>query len=274
MQRKLLLPVAALLVLVPALGCGKIRARAELKKGNSLYQQESYTKALDQFTKGLELDPDATFAWRSVGLSALALYRPGDDTPQNLGYAETAINAFEKYLADYPDDEKIQEYLMTTYVNAKRYDDALTFIERQSKEKPEQAAKYQKYRVTILTQAGRLDQAFQAASQLPGQDKAESLYSIGVTAWDKAYRDPSLTFEERNRVVDMGLSALKQSLALKPDYFEATVYNGLLFREKAKLETDGTKRLEYEESARQWHQKALEMRKKQQQKAAQTPANA
>jgi tetratricopeptide (TPR) repeat protein len=268
----MLLPVAALLVLLPALGCGKVKARAELKKGNSLYQQESYTKALDQFKKGLELDPDATFAWRSVGLSALALYRPGDDTPQNVEYAETAINAFEKYLADYPDDVKIQEYLMTTYVNAKRYDDALTFIDDQSKAKPEQAAKYRKYRVTILTQAGRLDQAFQATEQLQGDEKAESLYSIGVTAWDKSYRDPSLDFEEKTRVVDMGLSALKQALAVKPNYFEAMAYYSLLFREKAKVELDEAKKAEYTATADQWRKKAMDLQKKSKDEAAKAAA--
>lgn len=272
MQRSLLLPVAAALVLLPALGCNKIQARAELKKGNGLYQQESYTKALAQFKKGLELDPDATFAWRSVGLSALALYRPGDDTPQNQEYAETAINGFERYLAAFPDDEKVQDYLMTTYVNAKRYDDALTFIEGKMKETPEQAGKFQKYRVTILTQAGRLDEAFQATAQLPGPDKAEALYTIGVTSWDKSYRDPSLNYEERTAVVERGVAALKQALDLKPDYFEAMAYYSLLFREKAKLELDEVKRAEYAATADKWLKKAVDLRKKTQDEAAKATA--
>src|SRR5215218_205064 len=99
MQRTLILPVAALLLL-PALGCGKVKARADLKKGNSYYQQEQYSRAMDYYQRGLELDPDATFAWRSLGLSALALYRPGDESPQNVKYGNTAIEAFEKYLAE------------------------------------------------------------------------------------------------------------------------------------------------------------------------------
>ena len=272
MQRTVLLPVAALLVLLPALGCGKLQARVELKKGNSFYSQEAYSKAVDQFKKGLELDPDATFAWRSLGLSALALYRPGDDSPQNIENAETAINAFEKYLADYPDDEKIEQYLMSTLVNAKKYDEALAFIDRRLKEKPEEAQKLQKYKVTILTQAGRLDQAFQLASGLQGQEQAEALYSIGVSAWDKAYRDPSITYEERISVVDMGLQSLKQALNLKKDYFEAMAYYSLLYREKAKAETDATKRLEYTATADDWLKKAIELRKKSQPKPQQTPA--
>jgi len=271
MQRTLILPVAALLIL-SATGCGKVQARADLKKGNSYYQQEQYSKALDSYQKGLELDPDATFAWRSVGLAALALYRPGDESPKNVGYASTAVDAFEKYLADYPDDEKIPEYLMSTYVNAKKYDDAIAFIDRRIQEKPEQAAKLQRAKITILTQAGRLDRAFKLIDELKGEERAQALYSIGVSAWDKVFHDPgTLDYESRGRLVDMGLDAIKKALEVKPDYFEAMVYYGLLFRQKAALETDPEQRLADEETARQWQQKALELRKKSQ--PAQAPAN-
>ena len=271
MQRTLILPVAVLLVL-PALGCNKVQARADLKKGNSYYQQEQYSRAMSYYQKGLDLDPDATFAWRSLGLSALALYRPGDDSPKNVEYANTAIDAFEKYLAEYPDDEKIPEYLMSTYVNAKKFDEALAFIDRRIQEKPETAPALQQAKVTILTQAGRLDQAFQLANQLKGEEKAQALYSIGVSAWDKVFHDPgTLDYESRGKLVDMGLDATKKALEIKKDYSEAMIYYGLLLRQKAALEMDGERRLAYEEEARQWQQKAIELRKKAQ--AAQAPAN-
>lgn len=271
MQRTLILPVAALLVLLPALGCGKVRARADLKRGNSYYSQEQYTRALDYYQKGLELDPDATFAWRSVGLSALALYRPGDETPKNVEYANTAIDAFEKYLADYPDDPKVPDYLMSTYVNAKKFDEALSFIDRRIQEKPEEAGKLNRTKVIILTQAGRLEQAFQLVGQLQGEEKAQALYTIGVSAWDKVFHDPgTLDYESRGKLVDMGLDAIKKALDVKPDYFEAMVYYGLLYRQKASLETDAEKRLQYEQTAADWQKKALDLRKKTQ--AAQAPA--
>jgi|SRR6185295_2742823 len=262
MQRTLILPLAALLIL-PALGCAKVQARAELKKGNSYYQQEQYSKAMDYYQKGLELDPDATFAWRSLGLAAIALYRPGDENPRNLEYANTAIDAFEKYLAEYPDDQKIPEYLMSTYVNAKKYDEALAFIDKRIQEKPEQAANLQRAKVTILTQAGRLDKAFQLANGLQGEQRAQALYSIGVSAWDKVFHDPgTLDYEGKGKLVDMGLDAIKKAMEAKKDYSEAMIYYGLLLRQKAALEMDPEKRLAEEEEARQWQQRAIELRKK------------
>lgn len=262
MQRLLILPVAALLVL-PAVGCGKIQARAELKKGNSYYQQEQYARALEYFKKGMELDPDATFAWRSVGLSALALYRPGDNDPKNTQYAETAVDAFEKYLADYPDDAKVEDYLLSTYVNARKFDEAIAFIDQRLTEKPEEAAKLNGYKVRILTQAGRLNQALQLANQVQGEERAVALYSIAVSAWDKSFHDPgTMAFEEKNQLVDMGLDAIKKSYELKKDSVETMVYYGLLLREKAKIELDGARRLALEDEARTWQQRAIEQRKK------------
>src|SRR5689334_16117075 len=149
-------PIALLLLAValPALaGCNKLQARVELKKGNEEYRNESYTKALEQFQKGLKLDPDATFAWRSVGLTALALYRPGDDSPKNVGYGKTATDAFEHYLLDYPNDKKVREYLLSTYVNSKRYDDALAYIDRRAQEAPSEIPDANKLKVNVLLQA-------------------------------------------------------------------------------------------------------------------------
>jgi tetratricopeptide (TPR) repeat protein len=273
MQRLLILPVAALLVL-PAVGCGKVQARAELKKGNSYYQQEQYARALDYFKRGMELDPDATFAWRSVGLSALALYRPGDNDPKNVQYAETAVDAFEKYLADYPDDTKVEDYLLSTYVNARKFDEAIAFIDQRMAEKPEEAAKLNGYKIRILTQAGRLNQAFQLAGQVPPEERAVALYSIAVSVWDKLFHDPgTMDFESKTQLANMGIDAIKKSYDLKKDSVETMVYYGLLLREKAKLETDGAARLALEDEARTWQQRAIEARKKAAAQPAPKPAN-
>ncbi|HSU82643.1 MAG TPA: tetratricopeptide repeat protein [Thermoanaerobaculia bacterium] len=275
MQRTLVVSVAALLVL-PLAGCGKIQARAELKKGNSYYTQEQYAKALDYYKQGLQHDPDATFAWRSVGYSALALYRPGDNDPKNQQYATTAIDAFEKYLAENPDDTKIEDYLMATYVNAEKYNEALSFIDRRIQERPAEAGKLEQARVNILTKADRLDEAFKMADKLQGADKAKTLYAIGSTAWDKVYHDPGkLDADGKTRLINLGLDALKQALAVDPNYVEAMVYNGLLYREKSKIDTDGAERLADETTAHDWTEKAkaaMAARKKAADQQAASPA--
>jgi tetratricopeptide (TPR) repeat protein len=263
--------VLALLLMAPVLvGCHKVQARVELKKGNAMYMNESYRGALVQYQKGLELDPDATFAWRSVGLSALALYHPGDESPQNRQYGDLAIQAFQKYLADYPDDQKVYDYMMATLVNAKRFDDALAYLAKEAQAKPNDP-NIQATRVRILIQAGKLQEAWQLAQQVPTASKAEALYSIGVSAWDKSYHDANIDHDTRAGIVDMGLKAMDEALKVKPDYFEAMTYYNLLYREKAKLETDANLRLQDTALADEWLKKAMEQRKKSMAKPAATP---
>lgn len=254
----------ALLLLAPVLGgCQKVRARAELKKGNQMYHEEAYREALAQYQKGLKMDPSATFAWRSVGLSALALYRPGDSSKANREMGELATKAFESYLVDYPDDQKVRDYLISTYVNTKKYDQALSYLEKQAQANPADAS-IQASRVRLLIESDRLPQAAEVARQMPkGQPKAESLYSIGVSTWDKSFHGADLPMEERQRFVDLGLKAMDEAVQINPEYFEALVYYNLLFREKAKMELDGAKRLEYMAKAEEYVARAKEVRKKQ-----------
>jgi tetratricopeptide (TPR) repeat protein len=261
--------LALLLLTAPVLsGCNKVRARVELKKGNAFYQQESYAKALPQFQKGIELDPGATFAWRSVALSALALYRPGDASPKNREYERVAIEGFEKYLADYPEDSKAHEYLLTMYVNSKQYDKAMTYIDRQIEATPEKRGELETMKVSILTQSGQLEQAAQLAQQVPAERRPEILYSVGVSAWDKVRNDPELDAAGREKLVDLGLASMKKALDIRPEYFEAMVYYNLLYRQKADVTIDEFKKQEYIALANQWRDKAVELRKKTQAQAA------
>jgi tetratricopeptide (TPR) repeat protein len=258
----------AFLLAAPLLtGCYKVQARAELKKGNSLYQQESYREALQEFQKGLELDPSVTFAWRSVGLTALALFKPGDESPDNKKYADTAIEAFQKYLADYPEDDKIRDYLLSTFVNTKRYQDALTALDKMELQQktPDGKAKIAASKIRVLVQMDRLDDAAKLAQTYNGPDKPEVLYTIGVSDWGKSFNatadmDPA----KRAQYVESGLSSLDQALKLKPQYFEAMVYYSLLFREKAKVESaDAAKSAQDLAQAEEWKNKAVELRKQQ-----------
>jgi tetratricopeptide (TPR) repeat protein len=254
----------ALLMLVPVLGgCQKVRARAEMKKGNEMYHDEAYREALAQYQKGLELDPSATFAWRSVGLSALALYRPGENSKANREMGDLAIKAFENYLVDYPDDQKVRDYLISTYVNTKKYDQALAYLEKQAKANPQDVT-LQGSQVRLLIESERLPRAAEVARNMPsGQPKAEALYSIGVSTWDKSYHGMDLPIEERQKFVDLGLGTMQEALKINPEYFEALVYNNLLLREKAKMELDGTRKLEYIAQADEFVTKAKAVRKKQ-----------
>ena len=247
--------------LVLSAGCHKFEARVQLKQGNVLYENESYKEALTQFQKGLEIDPAATFAWRSVGLSAMALHRPGVEGEENKKYADTAIDAFNKYLKTDPkDQEKVDEYLTTVLINDGRWDEALARLEKQAQGEGA-SPDLERAIVTTLLRAGRVEDAYQRASQAAKPDP-QLLYSVGVACWGMSYGDPTLDPVKRVQVVDMGIEATKKSLELDPEFFDAMAYYNLLFREKAKLATTFEEADQYNKEADVWLKKALELREK------------
>jgi tetratricopeptide (TPR) repeat protein len=274
MKSPIRLPHAALLlVAVPALmGCHKLQGRQHFHSGNAYYEDEQYRKALIEYQEGLEKDPGATMVWRSVGLSALALYRPGEETAENKELSETAIAAFRKYIEAYPEDEKAREYLVTTLMNDKRYDEAIALLEEDAKRHPEDK-KYGQAVVRALTESGKLQAAMDRAVQLRDPDV---FYTIGVSAWGKSYYTPPASVDEHRALIELGLSALGQADQIRPNHFDTLSYLNLLWREKVKVEIDPFKQQDYVATAQGYFDRAMEIRKKQmeEEKAAKEAAAA
>lgn len=236
-------------------GCDRIAARMEFKQGNSDYKNESYRTAIESYRKGLELDPGAKQVWRSLGLASMALYRPGDDSPQNAEYARQAIEAFGNYLQAYPADEKVREYLLTLYLNSEQFDQALAELEKAARENPSDP-KLEEGIISVLLKAKRLDDAVARLEQKGPRATYNMNYSVGVFCWDRAYRDPLLDPEARGKVVETGVAALKRAVEQEPNLFESNVYYNLMLREKAKLEPDPEKQQEIIAEAMKYQEKA------------------
>lgn len=221
-------------------GCDRLAARVEFKQGNSDYKSESYRTAIESYKRGLDLDPGAKQVWRSLGLAAMALYRPGDASPANLAYAKQAVEAFDRYLEAYPRDEKVHEYQLTTLLNSEQYDAALAKLETGARAKPDDA-RIQDAIVSVLLKAKRFDQASARVASLGPRASYVMNYSLGVACWDRAYRDPMLDVAARSKVIDTGIGALRRAVEQQPDAFESNVYLNLILREQAKIELDPEK---------------------------------
>jgi len=245
---------------LPLSGCSKIKARSEMKKGNRYYKDEAYKDALAQFQKSLSLDPTLTPAWRSVGLTAMALYRPGNESPENVKYATTAIEAFQKYLKEFPEDAKTEDYLVTTWISLGRFDEAIKYLKQQRTEHPENT-KLTSAVVNVMIKGGRYQEALDFTNSYARND-APIYYLIATNAWSKSYNDPTTPYEERVAVVDLGLQAVQRAVEVKSDYMEAMVYYNLLYREKAKLDLDPKKKDYWTAQADEWRNKAMALRER------------
>jgi tetratricopeptide (TPR) repeat protein len=252
-----------------ALGaCDKIAAREDFHRANNYYKEESFEAAMGAYQEGLKRDPTATEVWRSLGFSALALYRPGDESPENKEKAEVAIDAFRKYLSAYPEDQKVREYLESILMGSGRQEEAIAMLEEDAAKHPGDM-KVQNAVIAAMAEAGMLDRAFTKAQSAQTEDP-QIFHAIGVTAWSKSYRSPPADVEKHRQIIEMGIKALEKALALqgnKPS-IETLSYINLLWREKVKVEIDPFKQQDYIKIADGYRNRAIELRRQ----AKQSPA--
>ena len=156
-------------------GCDKFKARTAFKQANVSYKNENYREAIAGYERGLALDPSAKKVWRSLGLAAMAVYRPGDTSKQNLEYAATALEAFENYAAAFPQDPKVQEYILTVLMGSERYDEALKRLRELAAKNPTDKPTLQAI-ATILTKQRKLEEA------------DNKLLMLGETIWQRSLR--------------------------------------------------------------------------------------
>ncbi len=112
-------------------GCHKFEARVQLKQGNVLYENESTRRpwpSSRRVSRSIPPPPSpgarsGSRRWRCTGRASRARRTSSTRT--------SAIDAFNKYLEDYPKDkEKVEEYLTTVLINDSRWDEALARLEK------------------------------------------------------------------------------------------------------------------------------------------------
>ncbi|HTY41072.1 MAG TPA: tetratricopeptide repeat protein [Thermoanaerobaculia bacterium] len=258
-----------LLALTALAGCDKFKSKQAIKKGNEFLKAAQYQSALAEYEEALRLDPGETKLHKHLGIAYMGMYQPGSKHPKDLEYAQKAIDNLKLYVQAYPEDNKALEYLVSMYLNTERYDDAIAFYQNEFLKRNPKDAKAMNSLAMLYFKKGDFDNGvlwLKKRLELEGTNP-EVYYLIGVQAWDRSYNFPDLDPALRAKIVDEGLQSLNKAVELKPDYFEAVSYINLLYREKAKMETDPAKKQEYTDTANKYLQQALAMRKAAQEKA-------
>jgi tetratricopeptide (TPR) repeat protein len=268
---------AFILLAVTALaGCNKIKSKQEIKRGNEFLKAGQYQSALASYEEAMRLDPGEKKLNKHIGLAYMGLYQPGSKHPKDLEYAQKAIDHLKAYAAAYPDDEKVREYLISIYLNAERFDDAIDFYKNEMLKRNPKDSKAMQSLAMLYFKKGDFDNGvywLKKRLEVEGNNP-EVYYLIGVQAWDRSYNYPDLDPALRAQIVDEGMQALNKAVELKPDYFEAISYINLLWREKAKMETDPAKKQEDIDLANKYLQQALDLRKQALEKEKATQAAA
>lgn len=256
--------VAVLILLAAAqIGCDKIKSRQEIKKGNEYFKATQYQAALASYQEAQRLDPGEKKLDKFIGEAYIALYQPGSKHQKDIEFANNSIKHLQTYLQSYPNDRKVREYLVSMYLAQDRYDDAIGFYQDLLKNDPKDS-KAMSSLAAMYFKKGDFQNGLEWEKKRAALDPTnpEPYVMIGVQAWDRSYHYPDVPPEIRGKIIADGMDALQTALKLKPDNFDALTYMNLLYREKAKIETDEAKKAEDVAAADKYREQALELRKK------------
>ena len=223
-----------LLVLGTLASCDTLKARHAANEAASLYKDGNLPSAASKYEEARQLDPAIPTIHLNLGFTYLALYEAAPKGPDGARWGGRAVEEFEKYIALRPDDPRGRQYLIQTFVDSKRYDDAVAFF------KPEVSATPPSLEAIsllgqIAAKVGRIDDAldwYQKRVDLAPKE-AEGLEGLGVLIWDYLHNHPEITDEPRLKLADRGIASLRRATELKPGAAEAWSYWNLLLRERA-----------------------------------------
>ena len=200
------------------------------------------------------LDPGEIKLKKNIGLAYMAMYQPGSKHPKDLEFADQGHREPAGLpRRSTPTTRRAQEFLVSMYLATDRYDEAIGFYEDMLKTNPKDAKAMGSIAADVL-QEGRLRQGHGVAEEAGGAGARQprALHHDRRAGLGPLLPLPGHGPGRRGRkIIDEGMDALQKALKIKPDNFEAITYINLLYREKAKMETDRAKKQEYIADGRQ-----------------------
>jgi tetratricopeptide (TPR) repeat protein len=276
-----------------------IRARRLAREGNTRYLDGDYEGAIAKYREAQKVDPETPNLYLNLGYAYFSIFKPDEaGADHGIRNALAAIDAFEKHLrrnskdeaarvfqakillkaapydksiADHamktflgllkknPKDVEARQYLISLFIDCKRYDDAVAFFGAELARNPGDT-EAMKILAVIAERCKRTQDAvswyLKRAQVVTRQGpKAEFLYEAGTYIWGLLHYHPERVAEaEALPLIEQGLAATRQAMALKKDYAEAMAYTNLLLLKRADRETT-------EEAKYRDQMEALQLRK-------------
>jgi tetratricopeptide (TPR) repeat protein len=229
----------------------------EVNKADTPLLKDLRLKTLEQLTVAYS-DPPLTDYEKALGYAEQLVKDNPDDTKnlyamgglyEKFNRVAEAEQTYKRVVEQNPNDVKACGALAAFYNKPLWDEQGAVFVENQTK--GARRAKFDQA-IAVLEKCADID-----PSDPSGHHKVATFY------WDKAYRDPSLTDQQKNEYADRGLLAVEEALKIKPDYWEAIIYKNLLFRVKAQVAPNLADRKRYLEQAVLLQKQAMDLKKEQ-----------
>jgi tetratricopeptide (TPR) repeat protein len=234
--RRLSVFVALVILATGVSGCSKLQARNLLNKGVAAYKNAQYDTAIEDFKKAKDLDPGLMNARLYLATAYASQYIPGAPSEQNVRLGNQAVTEFKDVLS--VDDKNLSAIdgigsilfqMAGTPYDPKKFEESKSYHQKHIDLKPNDPEPYYWIGVIDWTLAFRANGELRAA-----YNKDHVTKQIRDTEPLPA----SLRGEYASKygtLVDEGITQLKKSIDIKPDYDDAMAYLNLLYRRKADM---------------------------------------
>src|SRR5712692_3584209 len=226
-------------------------------------------QAIEHYTKAIEVNRSNTPNLQKVRQNALAMLTSIYSEPPYTDY-QKALAYAQELVKDHPDDAKNLYAIANLYEKFGKIQEAEDTYTKVTELNPKDvkacgalAAFYNK---PLWDGKSKFDQAIQVLGRCASLDPtdASGYYKVATFFWDKAYRDDLLTDVQKDAYADKGLEEIDKALKIRPEYWEAIISKGLLYRVKAQVAKNPKQRQQFLEQAQTLQKQAMEMRKEQQ----------
>jgi tetratricopeptide (TPR) repeat protein len=237
-------------------------------------------QAISHYETSLQVNKGDTPNLQQIRLNALAALTAIYSEPPQLNY-EKALGYAEQLVKDNPNDNKNLYAMANLYEKFGRVAEAEQTYVKVSEQNPKDAkacgtlASFfnkplwdEQGNVWVENQSkgarrGKFEKAVGTLERCADIDKNDPKghNTLAMFYWDKAYRDPSLNDAQKNDYTDKGIAAVDEALKVKPDFWEAIISKGLLYRVKAQVAKNPAERKKYLEQAQLLQKQAMDLRK-------------
>lgn len=233
-------------------------------------------QALEEYQKALDVNRGSNDQLRKIRTNTLGALTGihSEDPYKNF---EKAYSYAKQLVDENPNDSKNLYAIANLYEKFNKVEDAEATYKKVTENSPNDPKACGAYAAflnkPLWDGRSKFEQAItilQRCAELAPNDPGGYL-KVATFYWDKAYRDPLITDAQKNDYADKGLTAVNKALSLKPEYFEAIIFKGLLYREKAKVAQNPRLRQQYLDEATTLQKQGLEIKKAQMAAAPTSP---
>jgi hypothetical protein len=217
-------------------GCSKLKARDLLNKGVAAYKEAQYDTAIEDFKQAKDLDPQLMNARLYLATAYASQYIPGAPSEQNVRLGNQAVTEFKDVLSVDPNNlsaidgiGSILFQMAGTPYDPKKFEESKSYHQKHIDLKPNDPEPYYWIGVIDWTLAFRANGEARAAYNRDHVTKQVR---------DTDPLPPALRGDYAAKfgpMVEEGVTNLKKSIEVKPDYDDAMAYLNLLYRRKADM---------------------------------------